>query len=182
MKRPIAKITIVLLFTFLFFGCISQSAKLTNNGFCYKVRDTIADNFGIIGLYMEQARVTGDDAHYCEYSLGKTVVLQLIYSNEDDIERAYVDYLVNAKTNLPANTIITESKNIDNGNEKTIYVVTKNIKTNEIKMTAGAFSSNSSTSAIVTAIYTPGKPNPFVTSGTMMRDIAVKSVAIAQNS
>jgi hypothetical protein len=173
-------IMIIILLFLLSFGCISQSAKLTNNGFCYKVRDMISDNFGIIGLYMEQAQVTGDDAHYCEYSLGKTVVLQLIYSKEDDIERAYADYLVNAKTNVPANQVITDSKSTENGNMKTIYVVTKNLKNNAIKITAGAFSYNYSTSAIVTAIYEPGKPNPFATSGSVLRDISVKSISIAQ--
>lgn len=172
--------TIIILLLFLSFGCISQSAKLTNEKFCFKVRDAIADNFGIIGLYMEQAKVTGDDAHYCEYSLGKTVVLQLVYSKEDDIERAYADYLVKAKTDNPANYIITDSKTNDVGTTKTIYVVTKNLKNNEIKITAGAFAFNSSTSAIVTAIYEPGKPNPFATSGGMLRDIAVKANDVAQ--
>lgn len=179
MERTHATITIFFFLFLLSFGCLSQSAKLTNEGFCYNVRDAIADNFGIIGLYMEQAKVTGDDAHYCEYSLGKTVVLQLVYSKEDDIERAYADYLVNAKMNVPANNIITDSKSNEYEKMKTIYITTKNLKTNSIKITAGAFSSNYSTSAIVTAIYEPGKPNPFATSGSMLRDIAVKSVNIA---
>ncbi len=173
------QIAITILFFLLSFGCLSQSAKLTSSGFCFNFKEKISDDIGVYGLYMEQATVTGEDAHYCEYSLGKTVVLQLVYSKEDDIERAYTDYLVNAKMNIPANHIITDSKSNENGNPKTLYVVTKNLKTNAIKITAGAFSSNYSTSAIVTAIYTPGKPNPFATSGSIMRDIAIKAVNIA---
>jgi hypothetical protein len=106
-------------------------------------------------------------------------VLQLLYANEPDAERAYYETYGSIKQNKKSEEEIIDCRKTGGDAVKSFYVEIGNKKTGEIKYYAGAF--GSSNSVTLSASYVPGYPNPFVTDIGMVEKIAINALNIANN-
>lgn len=171
-------ILLAVIFFLFSFGCLSGTKTLKETGYCAKVKDTISDNFGIYGLFLqEEVDTSSKGIHYCEYLLGKTKVLQLLYSEEPDPERAYFESLNGLKTNVQSNFSILNSKENEKKGVRSFYLELIGKKNSAITVHAAAFGDSSS--VLLSATYVPGHPNPF-TNGPLLEKISIQSLELSK--
>lgn len=168
---------ILLVIAMVAYGCLySPSSSAT---FCSKVKENIAEDFGMFGNLMEESGTNSQGSRYCEYYIGKTKVLQIMFSEEPDSERAYYDAYGGIKLNKKSEEQVIESRKNEGGEIKSFYISMANRRTGEIKYYSGAFGSSNSVTAC--ASYVPGYPNPFVTDIRMIEKIAINALGIGNN-
>jgi len=169
---------LIFVIVLLFAGCASNAQKLKKTNYCSHVKEAIADNFEIYGLFLQEAG-NQQNSHYCEYYLGKTRVLQLLYTDETDPEYAYYESYNGIKFNLASkNYSIVKSKEKTQETVRSFYVESIDKSTGKIEVYAAAF--NTSSSITLSAFYQIGFPNPF-TDGKLLENVAVKALSMSKN-